>query len=56
MDVNLVDIVRNYFLLTRSAYLVRRVPPSDKMNEVLPSLSPTGLLLALTGDTALLVL
>ena len=35
--------------LTISAYLVLRVPPSDKINEVSPSLAPGGLLRSLTG-------
>ena len=36
--------------LTISAYLVLLVPPSERMNEVSPSLAPGGLLRSLTGD------
>ena len=39
-----------------SAYLVRRVPPSDNINEVSPSLAPGGRLLSLIGELSLTVL
>ena len=37
-----------------SAYFVRRVPPSDKMKDVSPSLAPGGRLLSLTGELSLI--